>query len=512
MDKSRVAVFTRVYRYEECIHKCIESVLNQTYRNIRYYILVSNETLPTVKKYADDDNRIVILQNDEKNNNIGFITYSQEIANDNNDYVCTLDADDYYESNFIENILSYMQVNNLDIGVCGSAFEDIHGKKLAERCIDKNVEWNYEEMPNYFSYVLIYFRPIWGRIFASHVLNNNNKDIFPASNTYGGYGGDTIFNLLSLKYTKRIGILNKVLHHYTIAQNSGSRKFSEGRENSDSLLTIYQMKFLKEFGDISAENMHNILIFYGNGLLDTLALIEKQDNIEMKLKMFKNVINSEITTTFLSLDISNDYIERIFTTIFSPASSLEESKLYEYFELFVLIYKKYKNILTFEDFKVIAIEKINLYYLAQSNYNKLFSSMKNIYEKLPNFRKNIILLLSKLTENLVLKSLLIEEKEKFINKYYELIIFLQEEQYDTLLNIILDVIDNEDEFQLELIDLIISTAAITNNANNFINAIIMKAKYYLINSDEKKADEIFLDLINMGISVDEINEIKDSLK
>ena len=36
MENKRVGVFMRVYRNEETMHEAIQSVLNQTYKNLKY--------------------------------------------------------------------------------------------------------------------------------------------------------------------------------------------------------------------------------------------------------------------------------------------------------------------------------------------------------------------------------------------------------------------------------------------------------------------------------------------
>ena len=54
----------KLLRNEPTMYKAIESVLNQTYTNLRYYILVGSDTKSVVMQYAEKDTRIVVL--DEK--------------------------------------------------------------------------------------------------------------------------------------------------------------------------------------------------------------------------------------------------------------------------------------------------------------------------------------------------------------------------------------------------------------------------------------------------------------
>ena len=66
-----VSVITPVYNREKYLVECIESVLNQTYKNFEFIIIddkSSDNTLQIIKNYALNDPRIRVLENDK---NIG---------------------------------------------------------------------------------------------------------------------------------------------------------------------------------------------------------------------------------------------------------------------------------------------------------------------------------------------------------------------------------------------------------------------------------------------------------
>ena len=61
MESKRVGIFMQLYRNEPSMHKAIQSVLEQTYAEFKYYILVSAATKQAVMEYAEKDTRIVVL-------------------------------------------------------------------------------------------------------------------------------------------------------------------------------------------------------------------------------------------------------------------------------------------------------------------------------------------------------------------------------------------------------------------------------------------------------------------
>lgn len=96
------------YKNKTYLQNCIESVLNQTYKNFKLIIVddMSNDTsIETIKSYKDD--RIVLIQNKRKRYNGGSRNVGIEYALNNVvfDYFCFLDSDDWWkDKNVLKNI------------------------------------------------------------------------------------------------------------------------------------------------------------------------------------------------------------------------------------------------------------------------------------------------------------------------------------------------------------------------------------------------------------------------
>ena len=106
---------TCAYNAEKTIRRTIESVLSQTIGEFKYYILENGSTDGTreiIREYAEKDSRIVAFYNKvnrkvEENPDFWNISYNI----DDEDYLAILDADDYYESTFVEEMLHFMEEN-----------------------------------------------------------------------------------------------------------------------------------------------------------------------------------------------------------------------------------------------------------------------------------------------------------------------------------------------------------------------------------------------------------------
>lgn len=97
------------YKGKTYLQNCIESILNQTYKNFKLIIVddCSNDTsVKTIKAYKDD--RIILIQNKRKRYNGGSRNVGIEFALDNLDfdYFAFLDSDDWWKHNKVLELIN----------------------------------------------------------------------------------------------------------------------------------------------------------------------------------------------------------------------------------------------------------------------------------------------------------------------------------------------------------------------------------------------------------------------
>lgn len=135
---------------------------------MKYYILDNGSTDQTgdlIQKYSEKDSRIHFFQCSENfvwgKEVEGWINLCKSISDD--DYICWLDSDDYYEDNFLEKMISFMESNGLDIAACGSKFIDARDNRvICERILKYPLIISKpEEFSNFFSVYHQFMRPMW---------------------------------------------------------------------------------------------------------------------------------------------------------------------------------------------------------------------------------------------------------------------------------------------------------------------------------------------------------------
>lgn len=302
-------IYIRTFAYNagQTLERAIESILNQTYGEFKYYILENGSTDNTreiVKKYAEQDERIVPFYSDVNyDRSINKEFWHMLEALEDEDYFCTLDADDYYEITFLEEMLTFVKENGLGFAACGTRFVDGESNAVCgERVLGGNVVIAEAKDFDYvFPMIHWNLRQTWGKIYTAHVARAR-YDINPPEWFPKAYGGDTVNIYECVKVSGRIGVYGKCLHTYTVSKKSVSYKWIEGRECADFILFDKAVELLEsKCGYVSPQNLSFLYAVQFNALKDTLNVLYGAElPAERKIAILKDIIENKVTKNTFS--------------------------------------------------------------------------------------------------------------------------------------------------------------------------------------------------------------------
>lgn len=119
MDKPLISVIIPVYGVEKYIAQCLESVIDQTYKNLEIIVIndgTKDRSAEIAKEYAAKDSRIKVY--DFKNGGLSVArNRGLEIAT--GDYISYLDSDDWIDTKMYETLLEAAMKNEADMVKCG---------------------------------------------------------------------------------------------------------------------------------------------------------------------------------------------------------------------------------------------------------------------------------------------------------------------------------------------------------------------------------------------------------
>lgn len=130
MDNELITIAILAYNSEKYISRAIESVVNQTYRNLDILIIDDGSTDNTPKildEYAEKDNRIRVLH---VVNGGGAKARNISLAAAKGAFIGTCDHDDYMHPEYVEKMYSAICKANADAAICSWNNVDDKGNQM----------------------------------------------------------------------------------------------------------------------------------------------------------------------------------------------------------------------------------------------------------------------------------------------------------------------------------------------------------------------------------------------
>lgn len=123
MKNPLISFVVPIYNVERYLHECVESLINQTYKNIEIILVDdgSPDNCPmTCDDYAKNDSRIKVIHKE----NGGLVSARKAGVNiANGDYVACVDGDDFVTLNMADKIRQVIEKYDCDV-VCFGFFKD----------------------------------------------------------------------------------------------------------------------------------------------------------------------------------------------------------------------------------------------------------------------------------------------------------------------------------------------------------------------------------------------------
>lgn len=304
-----IYIRTCAYNAEKTLHQAMDSVLNQTYGDFKYYILDNGSTDRTgeiIREYAARDTRIVPYYSEVNHNfkeNLDFWNLSRQIPEGS--FFCILDADDVYEPTFFQEMLDFMAENHLEIAACGSVFVDgDSGQVTGDRVLPQSVLADTpKRMDAFFPIIHWNLRQVWGKLYSSRAAAARHETERP--DWWPVYGGDTLNVMECIKAAGSFGVYGKALHRYTVSHKSVSHQWIPGRETADVTLHEKALEFLRQqCGRVSVQNLRFLYLVFFNAVKDTIAVWAGAAlPLREKLDILRRLLAQEVLREALAADL-----------------------------------------------------------------------------------------------------------------------------------------------------------------------------------------------------------------
>ena len=137
----KVSVIIPYYKNLKYIHKCVQSIYNQNYKNLEIILVYDDKNksdLRVIKKKFGKYKNFKIFTNYK---NLGVsMSRNKGINKAKGYYIAFLDSDDFWKKNKLKVQISFMELNNLDLSY--TAYEILKNKRKVKHSVKKKYTYN----------------------------------------------------------------------------------------------------------------------------------------------------------------------------------------------------------------------------------------------------------------------------------------------------------------------------------------------------------------------------------
>jgi len=301
MKKKLISIIIPVYNTEQYLRECLDSVVNQTYKNLEIIIIDDWSTDNSGKicdEYANNDKRIKVLH--QKNadlsaaRNAGLKIATWE-------YIWYIDSDDYVELDMYEKLYSLIETSKSDLVICNWYINQKDGLWIKNTKFPNKKIVDPDEALEYF-YNSMY---VWNKLYSKEFV----KDLLFVET----FAQDVIYNFAIFKKIKRIACLDECLNYYRYNPTSRlhTKKF---RKNRFIFLNEWINQEILYAKERSLHKLENLLIDARCGIiikwLSIIFLENKIDQVDAEnlLKLIRQNI-------FLFLKSKRNIIKKLFVLV-----------------------------------------------------------------------------------------------------------------------------------------------------------------------------------------------------
>ncbi|RHA73906.1 glycosyltransferase family 2 protein [Phocaeicola coprophilus] len=200
----KISVIIPVYNTESTLHKCVDSILNQSYEDWELLLIddgSKDHSAFICDEYAQQDKRIKVFHKEN-----GGVSSARNIGIDNAEgkWITFIDSDDWVERNYLSNL--YQNDEN-DIV---ASYYVAEGWKEWVSAPFKDYVYNEKQMKEFLTDCLLKFIFPYGKLFRHSIIKRYNLRFDESLS----YGEDTLFIYQFLQYIKSVRISSEVTYHY----------------------------------------------------------------------------------------------------------------------------------------------------------------------------------------------------------------------------------------------------------------------------------------------------------
>lgn len=256
----KVSVIIPVYNVEEYLRECLDSVVNQTLKEIEIICVDDGSTdnsLEILKEYAKKDNRISVLT--QKNSGAG-IARNVGINMASGTFIAFMDPDDYYPNNYtLENM--HNKAIKYNVKICGGSFSCFKDNEILKDISKFGVGYFFKE-DGYINYIDYQWDCGYWRFIYDKEFLKENQIYFPDYLR----GQDPPFFIKAMALAKKFYALKEATYVYRCIPKARIFTLRKAIDYTKSLSNCLELAQQFKFDTLAQIITKRIDYFYENNV------------------------------------------------------------------------------------------------------------------------------------------------------------------------------------------------------------------------------------------------------
>lgn len=290
-----ISIIVPVHNVEKYLHRCVDSMINQTYQNLEILLVDDGSTdhSPIIcKEYAKKDDRVVVIH---QKNSGATVARKTGIAQAKGDYIGFVDSDDWVDCGMYRHMMDKMSLHDVDFVQVRHFIEYAtqsipleigeegiyHRTGIGEKCSYSHMfVWDKKNKKKLTTL-------LWDKLFKKEVILKYHQNLLDTI----VYAEDAVCIYTALPFLDAIYISNHHCYHYNQENvQSISKTLGKNHTRVDDAMNIYL--YLSNAYQIheAKENLLEQLYAYLMKLLLLVSPLPPEKSLSAYLFPYENIM------------------------------------------------------------------------------------------------------------------------------------------------------------------------------------------------------------------------------
>lgn len=290
-DNPVLTVIVPVYNTADYLVKCLDSIVNQSLKDIELVIVndqSTDDSVDIIKKYVNRNSAIKFYSTETKSLAGGSRNLALQHATGK--YIGFVDSDDWIDTNMYKKTIGLLEKSEADIAICGVMKEyesqfDVYYKYTYEFENVVDGPFAFELLARRFNQDISISPIVCNKVYRSAFLKQ-----YQLSFLTNNYNEDDVFNYLCFIKANKVAITPNAYYHYYQRNNSITHSFSQ--KHIDDLLDAFKVikGYLDRNGLFEVHKKHYYSYFEKCAGFVLNLLITKEQNIEIQNNYLQSLL------------------------------------------------------------------------------------------------------------------------------------------------------------------------------------------------------------------------------